>query len=74
MVLSKDDGDLGVRNLNTIAKKNNHDLGWMPNRYVKGKDLESITIKPTIDSAQWKEIIDSKALITQCLDCRQEIQ
>lgn len=40
---------------------------WVKTRYIKGKAIENIGPKPFIDSAQWKEILDSKALISKCL-------
>lgn len=37
-------------------------------RYIKGQPLQNITIKSTIDFAQWKELMDAKEPINQCLD------
>lgn len=43
---------------------------WMHIRYIKGKGLQNIIIKPFIYFAQWKIIIASKDHITKCIDCR----
>lgn len=65
---------LRVRNLHTIAlaipiKKATTIWGkqsilaeWMQLKYVKGRDIRTITIRPTIDSVQWKEIMGFKTL------------
>lgn len=43
---------------------------WMQDKYIKWKGLQDIMIKPSIDFAQWKEIVASKGLVNQCIECR----
>lgn len=80
--LPKDEGGLGVWNLHIIASaapvkkvatiwgKHSILARWMLERYTKGQALQNISIISTIDYAQWKELMDSKDHINQCLDFR----
>lgn len=68
IVLPKNEGGLGVRNLEKVAEaipiKNEANFWaihpsilstWMKHRYIKSKALLDIVLKPTIYSAQWME-------------------
>lgn len=82
MALPKEEGGLGVRSLFMIAlatpvrkaaglsEKHSVLSSWMQQRYIKGRALQDIKIRPTIDSSQWKELMASKRGIETCLECR----
>lgn len=84
MVLPKEQGGLGVRDQLMIAsaapikktariwEKSSILARLMQSRYVKRRALQSSIVSPTIDSAQWKELMASKGKTELYIECRAE--
>lgn len=73
MVLPKNEGGLGVRNLEKVAEaipiKNEGNFWtihtsilstWTEHRYIKNKALLDIVPKTSIDSAQWMKLLAAR--------------
>lgn len=43
---------------------------WMQARYIKWRAVEDIFARPSIDSAQWKELLANKVHTQKCVDYR----
>ena len=83
MILPKSEGGLGVRDLPIITTATNIKraskywdksdsilVKWIQDRYIKGKTLNDIQIRPTVDSHFWKAFVSERNLVDKCLDCR----
>lgn len=47
---------------------------WIRNRYIKEKLLQNISPNSFIDSAQWNELLATKEVIGNFLECREDYQ
>lgn len=80
MILSKKEGGLWVINTKPVNlpikraakfwERSPSILStWIQKRYIKGKALSDIQVKPSQDSAQWKSLLSAKEDIDVCLEC-----
>lgn len=82
MILPKEEGGLGVRNLDMIAKASSIKKianiwekpsilsTWMRSRYIRNRVLQNIQPRAIIDSIQWKYVLGAKEPINQFQECR----